>query len=148
MCGFHDKLKGDYTQSNPVYRVSRVHGKHKLYDTMSLGRKDNEDTCGRTELKSEWDESILAQALAKHARKINATAQVIPLAPLFYYHLQKDQLQALRGSSQVYNTHLNLFPDSRKQLKLWDAQIARWNGKITLNRHTDVARDSDAFSCT
>ena len=75
---------------------------------------------------------------------MNATAQVIPPAPLFYRHLQRDLARALHASHQNYDTQLVLSQDSREELEWWDSKLQNWNRRSLLHREVDLIIDSDA----
>ena len=94
--------------------------------------------------KLQKEESLPARTLARLLGKMNATAQVIPPAPLFYHHLQRDLTQALWKSSQSYDTCLTLSQYSSDELVWWDSQMVKWNGRTILVRNTDLIIDSDA----
>ena len=89
-------------------------------------------------------EHITARALSRLIGKMNATNPVIPPAPLFYRNLQMDLAVALRQGNQDYETNLVLSPDSREELRWWDTQMVKWNGRTVLTLEPDLTIESDA----
>ena len=87
---------------------------------------------------------ISARALSRLTGRMNAADQVIPPGPLFYRHLQMDLSEALRRSGQNYDTLPYLSEDSKEELRWWDTDMSRWNGKTIQTRHTDLTIQSDA----
>ena len=59
---------------------------------------------------------VLARDLARLLGRMNATACVLPVAPLFCCHLQRSLSQALNDSAQSYETQVALSPESREEL--------------------------------
>ena len=94
--------------------------------------------------KMKGEESVSARALARLIGKMNATKQVIPPAPLFYRHLQRDLSGALNRTHQNYDAQLTLSRDSLEELDWWDTHMTRWNGKSVLKKDIDLVIDSDA----
>ena len=90
------------------------------------------------------EEIVSARALSHPLGKMNATAQVIPPAPLFCSHLQMDLAQALERGNQCYETQLTLSPEAREELVWWDTHMSAWNGRSLLKRDLDLVIDSDA----
>ena len=88
--------------------------------------------------------SVSARDLARLLGKMNATASVIPVAPLFCRHLQRSLSQALNDNAQSYDTQVTLSPESREELVWWDTHMKDWNGKTLLRRQIDLTIDSDA----
>ena len=88
--------------------------------------------------------SVLARDLARLLGKMNATSSVLPVAPLFCRHLQRNLSQALNDSAQSYETQVALSPESREELVWWDTHMKNWNGKTLLRREIALTIDSDA----
>ena len=88
--------------------------------------------------------SVPARDLARLLGKMNATACVLPVAPLFCRHLQRSLSQALNDSAQSYETRVTLSTESREELVWWDTHMKKWNGKTLLRREVDLTIDSDA----
>ena len=59
---------------------------------------------------------VSTRPLSRLIDRMNSTNQVIPLAMLFYKHLQMDLTAALRDSDQDYESSLSLSPDSKEEL--------------------------------
>ena len=76
--------------------------------------------------------------------KMNATACVIPPAPLFYRHLQMAQANTLERNFQNYNSRVALPTTCLEELNWWDTQMCKWNGKSILKTETDLTINSDA----
>ena len=85
-----------------------------------------------------------ARVLARLLGKMNATACVVPPAPLFYRHLQMALSSALEENAQNYDSRVNLPTACREELNWWDSQMCKWNGKSILKTETDLTIDSDA----
>ena len=77
---------------------------------------------------------ITARQLAQLIGKLNATAQAVLPAPLFYRSLQGDLQRALSSNNQDYNTLLSLSPLSQEELSWWQEKLAHWNGKPLSHR--------------
>ena len=89
-------------------------------------------------------ESTSARTLAHLLCKMNSTAYVILPAPLFYQNLLMALSNTLENHSQDYEVLVFLPPASLKELKWWDTEMSKWNGKTLLKRGIDVIIDSDA----
>ena len=87
---------------------------------------------------------ITARQLAQLIGKLNATAQAVLPAPLFYRSLQGDLQRALSSNNQDYNTLLSLSPLSQEELSWWQEKLAHWNGKPLLHRQKSMIIESDA----
>ena len=61
---------------------------------------------------------VSAHLLARLVGKMNATSQVIPPAPLFFWHIQMDLSATLISAAQDYETQLSLTQDSRQRTGL------------------------------
>ena len=85
-----------------------------------------------------------ARALARLLGKMNVTACMVPLAPLFYRHLQMALSDALERNAQNYDSQVTLLTPCQEELNWWDNQMCRWNGKSMLKMETDMTIDSDA----
>ena len=83
-------------------------------------------------------EPVSGRTVARLIGKMNATTQVIPPAPLFYRHLQRDLSRALDESQQNYDTRLILSQDSREELEWWNSKLQNWNGKSLMKRKVDL----------
>ena len=81
--------------------------------------------------------------LARLVGKMNATKEVIPPAPLFFRHLQRDLSAALHAAEQDYETEVRLSPGSGEELTWWDTHMVRWNGRSMLIKDQDLTIDSD-----
>ena len=88
-------------------------------------------------------ESTSARTLTRLLGKMNSTACIIPPAPLFYQNLQMALSNTLENRSQDYE---GLPPASLEELKWWDTEMFKWNGKTLLKRRIDMFIDSNA-SC-
>ena len=55
-----------------------------------------------------------------------------------------DLAVALRQGNQDYETNLVLSPDSREELRWWDTQMVKWNGRMVLALEPDLTIESDA----
>jgi len=89
-------------------------------------------------------EPTSAQTLAHLPGKINSTTCIIPPTPLFYKNLQMAFSDALETHSQNYEGTVTLSTASLEELKWWDTEIVKWNGKILLKREIDMIINSDA----
>ena len=63
---------------------------------------------------------------------------------LFYRNLQMALSNALETNSQDYKGTLILSPASLEELKWWNTEMFKWNGKTLLKREIDMIIDSDA----
>ena len=89
-------------------------------------------------------ESTSARTLARLLGEMNSTACVIPPVPLFYRNLQMALSNTLERHAQNYDGLVTLTPASLEELKWWDMEMSRWNGKTLFKRETDMIIDSDA----
>ena len=76
-------------------------------------------------------QEVSARGLARLLGKMNATTPVLPVAPLFCRHLQRNLSQALNSSAQSYETQVSLSPESREELVWWDTHMKDWNGRLS-----------------
>jgi len=88
--------------------------------------------------------STSAQTLARLLGKMNSTICVIPSAPLFCRYLQMALSNTLETHSQDYKGSVTLSVDNLEELKWWDTEMSKWNGKTLLNREIDMIIDSNA----
>ena len=58
-----------------------------------------------------------ASKLAQFLGRLNAAAQAVFPAPLFYHHLHKDLQRSLSQNQQDYNSSLQLSPESREEIQ-------------------------------
>ena len=75
---------------------------------------------------------------------MNATACVVPPAPLFYRHIQMTLSDALERNVQNYDSQVILPTTCREELNWWDTQMCKWNGKSIFKTETDLTINSDA----
>ena len=90
------------------------------------------------------EDTVSARSLAWKLGKMNATAQVIPPAPLFCRNLQMSLALALGEHSQCYKAPVTLPPEGKEELSWWDTHMSRWNGKSLVKTEIDMVMDSDA----
>ena len=91
--------------------------------------------------------SKLAQFLGRLAQflgRLNAAAQAVFPAPLFYHHLQKDLQRSLSQNQQDYNSSLKLSPESREEIQWWQQHLSQWNGRSMIQHHEQMVIRSDA----
>ena len=72
--------------------------------------------------------SISARKVAQFIGKLNAAAQAVFPAPLFYRHLQRDLQEALARGNQSYESSLQLSQASREEIQWWQEHLTHWNG--------------------
>ena len=81
-----------------------------------------------------------AREVSRLIGKMNAVAQAIPPALLFYRSLQRDLRSALERGSQNYEEICSLSQMSREELDWWINHLESWNGKSLIPRHPDLVR--------
>ena len=100
MPGFHNKYREIYSEANTVARVPRLHDEHGD-DGAQFPTSENEEIRPESRKLLE-SEQLSARVLSWLIGKMTVAHQVIPLAPLFYRHLQMDLASALRATGQDY----------------------------------------------
>ena len=69
---------------------------------------------------------------------MNATAQVIPPAPLFYRHLQMTLTEVLNRGGQDCEMEISLSQECIEELLWWDNHMSQWNRKSVVKRDIDL----------
>ena len=88
--------------------------------------------------------SISARKVAQFIGKLNAAAQAVFPAPLFYRHLQRDLQEALARGNQSYESSLQLSQASREEIQWWQEHLTLWNGRTLLKHRQQMVIQSDA----
>ena len=87
---------------------------------------------------------VSAHQLSQFIGKLNATAQAIQVAPLFYRALQANLQEALAVGNQNYNQILPLGTEAQEELRWWQHHLTQWNGKTTIRKSVQIVIQSDA----
>ena len=87
---------------------------------------------------------ISAWLLSQFLGKLNAAAQAIFPAPLFYRHLQRDLQRSLSQGGQNYDVLLTLSQEAVGELEWWQDCLTKWNGNSLLKSQEQVLIQSDA----
>ena len=87
---------------------------------------------------------VSAHQLSQFIGKLNATAQAIQVAPLFYRALQANLQEALAVGNQNYNQMLPLGTEAQEELRWWQHHLTQWNGKTTIRKSVQIVIQSDA----
>ena len=89
-------------------------------------------------------EICTARKLAQFIGRLNATAQAVFPAPLFYRHLQRDLQQTLSQNGQDYNSSLQLSREAREEIQWWQQHLSQWNGRSLIRHQEQMVICSDA----
>ena len=89
-------------------------------------------------------EICTARKLAQFIGRLNATAQAVFPAPLFYRHLQRDLQQTLSQNGQDYNSSLQLSWEAREEIQWWQQHLSQWNGRSLIRHQEQMVICSDA----
>ena len=89
-------------------------------------------------------EICTARKLAQFIGRLNAAAQAVFPAPLFYRHLQRDLQQALSQNGQDYNSSLQLSREAREEIQWWQQHLSQWNGRSLIRHQEQMVICSDA----
>ena len=85
-----------------------------------------------------------ARMVSRVVGKMNALAQGIPPAPLFYRALQRDLTRALGKEEQSYEAACPLSAETKRELHWWASFLDQWNGKSLVVHQPDLVIESDA----
>ena len=85
-----------------------------------------------------------ASTLSQLIGKLNAAAQAVVPAPLFYRHLQGSLKSALASGSHGYDNVIALSPEAQEELTWWQQHLETWNGRCLLKGRERVIIRSDA----
>ena len=88
--------------------------------------------------------SVSARKVAQFIGKLNAAAQAMFPAPLFYRHLERDLQEALARGNQSYKSLLQLSQASREEIQWWQEHLTLWNGQTLLKHRQQMVIQSDA----
>ena len=91
------------------------------------------------------EERISTRNLSRLLGKMNATTQMIPLAPPFCRYVQRCLNRSLDHSNQDYESVISLNQESIDELRWWSTEMMKWNGKALLRKEIDLVIMSDAF---
>ncbi len=80
--------------------------------------------------------------LSRLLGKMNAATQAIPMAPLFYRHLQSCLRETLRDS-QEYESTTCLTPEA-EELHWWVEHFTNWNGRSLIAHNKIMTIENDA----
>ena len=89
---------------------------------------------------------VSARALSQLIGKLNAAAQAIVLALLFYRHLQGDLKNALASGDHGYENVTPISQQAQEELNWWQQHLQTWNGRCLLRGWEQIIISSDASS--
>ena len=87
---------------------------------------------------------IPARCLFQFIGKLNAAAQAVIPAPLFYRHLHGSLKNALASGNLGYENTVTLPQEAREELIWWPQYLQDWNGRCLLKCQDQVISCSDA----
>ena len=87
---------------------------------------------------------VSARALSQFIGKLNAAAQAITPAPLFYRHLQGNLENALTSGDQGYESMTSLSQEAQEELIWWQQHLLGWNDRCLLKGRDQLVISSDA----
>ena len=87
---------------------------------------------------------VSARALSQLIGKLNAAAQAIVLALLFYRHLQGDLKNALASGDHGYENVTPISQQAQEELNWWQQHLQTWNGRCLLRGREQIIISSDS----
>ena len=85
-----------------------------------------------------------ARRVAQFIGRLNAAAQAVFPAPLFYRHLQRDLQRSLSRNEQDYSSPFQLSSEARAEIQWWQQHLSQWNGRSMIQHHQQMVIQSDA----
>ena len=76
--------------------------------------------------------SVSPRLLSQFIGKLNAAAQAVVPAPLFYRHLQGNLKSALASGSLGYENVTTLSQQAKEELSWWKQHFQTWNGRCLI----------------
>ena len=137
--GLHNSPGQVSTNTGADNGIPGNHSGFSTYGAEVTSRKNKNDS-GLSPEKLKVSARMLSCLLGK----INATAQVIPPAPLFLRHLQMTLTEPLNKGGQDYETEISLSQECIEELLWWDNHMNQWNGKSVVKRYINTVIESDA----
>jgi len=78
---------------------------------------------------------VSARSLSQFIGKLNAAAQAVAPAPLFYRHLQDNLKNALASGDHELDSNLS---EAQEELSWWQQPLETWNGRCLLKGQEQV----------
>ena len=87
---------------------------------------------------------VSARLLSQFIWKLNAAAQAVVPAPLFYRHLQGSLRSALASGNHGYENVTTLSQRTQEELGWWKQHLQTWNGRCLIRGREQILISSDA----
>ena len=142
MSGLCNQQRQIGARYEPDDRIPGPNDRYNQHGVTTSATQNKNDSGGVSKIAE--GRNYLCTCISSLLGKMNATACVIPPAPLFYRHLQMALANMLERNFQSYDSRVILPTTCLEELNWWDTQMCKWNGKSILKTETDLTIDSDA----